>query len=202
MKVVAGLGNPGREYEGTRHNVGFQVLQTLARRHGGGRPKQKFEAEVVEIVVRNERVLLLAPQTFMNHSGRSVRKAVEFFEVALSDLIVVCDDLNLALGRLRVRTAGSSGGQKGLENIISQLGSPEFPRLRIGIDRPPGGRDAVGYVLGRFGKAEQAIIETACETAADAVETWVGEGVMAAMNRYNSAGKEQPDTDMDTGTGR
>lgn len=190
MKVVVGLGNPGREYEGTRHNVGFEVVQVLARRFDAGRAKRKFDAEVAEISVRGERILLLAPQTFMNLSGRSVQKAVEFYQVALPDVLVICDDLNLALGRIRIRTSGSSGGQKGLENIIRQLGTQEFPRLRIGIDQPPGERNAVGYVLGRFGKSERAVMDPAIETAADAAETWSKDGVAVAMNRYNPKDRE------------
>ena len=187
MKLVVGLGNPGREYEGTRHNVGFQLLAEMSRRYDGGRPKSKFQAELVEVLVGTERVLLLAPQTFMNLSGSSVQKAIVFYQLPLADLIVVCDDLNLPLGRIRIRTGGSAGGQKGLDNTIRQLGTQEFPRLRIGIDPPPQNRDAVDYVLGRFSKKELEIIGPAVATAANAVETWIREGIEAAMNRYNSA---------------
>jgi PTH1 family peptidyl-tRNA hydrolase len=190
MKVVVGLGNPGREYEGTRHNVGFLLLRELSLQFGGSRPKEKFDAENVEVVIRGERVLLLAPQTYMNASGRSVKKAADFYQLAPSDLLVACDDLNLPLGKLRLRRSGSSGGQKGLEDIIRHLGTQEFSRLRIGIDAPPAGRDAAAYVLGRFGKSELAAIESALQTAIQAIETWVGEGVETAMNRYNSAASD------------
>src|SRR5216684_2305174 len=127
MKVLVGLGNPGKKYEGTRHNVGFEVVAELAYRHrtsqGATKPKVKFEAEIAELTVAGQKLLLVAPQTFMNASGRSVRQLVDFFQIAASDLLVVCDDINLPLGQLRIRRSGSSGGQKGLENIIQHMGT-------------------------------------------------------------------------------
>lgn len=189
MKIVVGLGNPGREYEGTRHNVGFQLLHELNRRYDGGRPKAKFEGEIVELGIGSEKVLLLAPQTFMNLSGRSVRKALDFYQLDLSGVLVVCDDMNLPMGKIRLRRSGSSGGQKGLENIIQQMGGDAVPRLRIGIGSS-GGRNSADYVLGRFGKAELEDLEPALQAAANATEVWVKEGLEAAMNRFNSAGSE------------
>ena len=189
MKIVVGLGNPGREYEGTRHNVGFQLLQELNRRYDGGRPKAKFEADIVELGIGSEKVLLLAPQTYMNLSGRSVRKAIDFYQLDLLDVLVVCDDMNLPLGKIRLRRSGSSGGQKGLENIIQQMGGDAVPRLRIGIGSS-GGRNSADYVLGRFGKAELEALEPGLQAAANATEAWVKEGLEAAMNRFNSAGSE------------
>ena len=186
MRIVVGLGNPGKEYQGTRHNIGFELLAELGRRFAAPRAKQKFEAELAEILVGNERVALLAPQTYMNLSGRSVRKAIDFYQLAAADLLVVCDDLNLSVGRLRMRRSGSAGGQKGLLNIIQQLGTPDVPRLRIGIGAAPAGRDAANYVLAKFSKSEQEAMQAAVQTAASAVECWVQDGLDAAMNRYNA----------------
>jgi PTH1 family peptidyl-tRNA hydrolase len=186
MKAVVGLGNPGPEYAGTRHNVGFRVLAELARRQGATQPKLKFEAEVLEIMVGSEKLLLVAPQTYMNNSGRSVRKLIDFYKLPLDDLLVVCDDLNLDIGRLRIRQAGSAGGQKGLSDMISRLGTQDFNRLRIGIGRPPGRMNAADYVLRRFRAEERELVEPAVSAAADAVEIWCQQGVEAAMNRFNA----------------
>jgi PTH1 family peptidyl-tRNA hydrolase len=186
MKVVVGLGNPGQEYQKTRHNVGFRVVAELASRHGGGRPQSNFEAEVVDVVIAGQKTLLFAPMTYMNLSGRSVRQLIDFYKVPLDDLLVVCDDMNLELARLRLRRSGSAGGQKGLGDIITRLGTEDFARLRIGIDRPPGRMDSVDYVLGRFRKDEVEPIEHAVLAAADAVELWIREGIATAMNRVNA----------------
>jgi|SRR5579863_5018767 len=193
MKVLVGLGNPGKKYEGTRHNVGFEVVAELAYRHGASKPKVKFEAEIAELAVAGQKLLLVAPQTFMNASGRSVRQVADFFQIAASDLLIVCDDINLPLGQLRIRRSGSSGGQKGLENIIQHMGTQAVPRLRIGVDKPALGRDSADYVLDRFRKSEQDAIDKAVRTAADAVATWVGEGIDQAMNRHNIGCKNTDD---------
>jgi PTH1 family peptidyl-tRNA hydrolase len=186
MHVVAGLGNPGKKYEGTRHNIGFDVLAELSSRYGGGKPKIRFEAETVEVSTGTSRLLLVAPQTFMNLSGRSVRQAVDFFQTPVENLLIVVDDLNLPLGKLRLRPSGSAGGQKGLVNIIQQLGTDQFARLRIGIDSPPGEMDAADYVLSRFHVSERETMAAAVKRAADAVETWAAKGLEAAMNTYNT----------------
>ncbi len=185
MKVVVGLGNPGRKYAGTRHNVGFDVLNVLAERHAGERWRSRFEAETSEILLGTERVLLVAPQTYMNLSGRSVRSVVDFFKIPLADLLVISDDLNLDVGRLRLRPSGSAGGQKGLQNIIDRLGTTEFPRLRIGIGRPREGMDTVNYVLQTFAKSERPVVDQAIDRAEMAVESWVNEGIEAAMTKFN-----------------
>lgn len=192
MKLVVGLGNPGKKYEGTRHNVGYEVLAELARRHAAPKPKDKFEARVCEILVAGQRVLLAAPQTYMNASGRSVAQIVGFLNIPSSDLLVVCDDINLPLGRLRLRGAGSSGGQKGLENIIQHLGRQDFARLRLGVSLPPAGVDSSAYVLSRFHKSELPAAQAAVARAADAVETWVAAGLPEAMNRFNAAAEAEP----------
>jgi PTH1 family peptidyl-tRNA hydrolase len=185
MKLVVGLGNPGRKYEGTRHNVGFRVLAELARRHGRSQPKQAFQGEVVEAAIAEEKTLLLCPHTLMNRSGGSVLAARDFYKIENENLLIVSDDLNLPLGKLRFRASGSSGGQKGLGDVIERLGTQDIARLRIGIGSPPGERDAADWVLGRFTKSEQAEIDVAVMQAADAVEVWAKEGVARSMNRYN-----------------
>ena len=188
MKVLVGLGNPGKKYEGTRHNIGFDLLAELSRRWSAPKPRDKFEAQLTEVLIGAERLLLAAPQTFMNLSGRSVRQLIDFYQLTPADVLVVCDDMNLPVGKLRLRKSGSSGGQKGLQNILQHLGTEAVARLRIGVGRPAGERDAADYVLDRFHKSELATIDTAVAAAADAVECWLKEGLDAAMNRYN-AGK-------------
>ncbi len=185
MKLVVGLGNPGRKYEGTRHNVGFRVAAELAKTFGTTPPKAAFRGEVVEAGIGGEKVLLLCPHTLMNLSGQSVLAARDFYKLKHQDLLVVGDDLNLPLAKLRFRTSGSSGGQKGLKDILHRLGGDDVPRLRIGIGSPPAGRDVAGFVLGKFTKDEIDDIEVAIKQAADAVALWVREGTAVAMNKYN-----------------
>ena len=185
MKLVVGLGNPGRKYEDTRHNVGFRVAAELVRRHGQGRPKQSFQGEIVEVRLAGEKALVLCPHTLMNLSGGSVLEARDFYKIAAEELLVVSDDLNLPLAKLRFRPSGSSGGQKGLADIIRRLGTEQVPRLRVGIGGPPAGRDGADFVLGKYTKAERPEIDVAVMQAADAVEAWAHEGLAVAMNRYN-----------------
>ncbi len=186
VKLIVGLGNPGRKYAGTRHNVGFAVLAELGRRHGAERPKSSFQGEVVEIGIANQRVLLLAPHTLMNRSGRSVVEARDFYKLSDDDLLVMCDDFHLDRGRLRLRSQGSAGGQNGLKDIIRALGTDQFPRLRLGIGSPPTGWDSADYVLGRFSASELPDMELAVVRAAEAAEDWVRLGTQASMNRYNA----------------
>jgi len=185
VKLVVGLGNPGTKYHGTRHNVGYDVLAELARRYEAGKPRNRFAGETVDVVMNGVRVLLLSPTTYMNRSGRSVAEASGFFKLRPEDVMVVCDDLSLPLGKLRIRAKGSSGGHKGLEDIIRSLGTENFPRLRVGIGSPPQGLDAADYVLQRFSAEEQAVIREAVTKACDAVTVWVAQGIDACMNRYN-----------------
>lgn len=185
MKLVVGLGNPGRKYEGTRHNVGFRVVAELAAKHAAGQPRSAFQGEVAEGTIDAEKLLLLCPHTLMNLSGGSVLAARDFYKIPHEDLLIVSDDLNLPLGKLRFRKSGSSGGQRGLKDIIERLGTDEIPRLRIGVGSPPPRRDYAGFVLGRFRKDELPEIDLAVGLAADAVETWAREGIAVAMNRYN-----------------
>jgi PTH1 family peptidyl-tRNA hydrolase len=185
MKLVVGLGNPGRKYQGTRHNVGFDTVAELVRRHGVGSVRSQFEAEVIEADLAGERALLLRPQTYMNRSGASVVRARDFYKLADDELLVVADDFNLPLARLRVRSKGTAGGQKGLEDIVRCLGTNEFARLRIGIGPVPGRWDPADFVLGRFTAEEQKEIDVAIMRAADAVVHWAREGVASCMNRCN-----------------
>lgn len=185
MKLVVGLGNPGRKYEGTRHNVGFRVAAELVRRHGQGRPRQAFQGELFEIRLAGEKALVLCPHTLMNLSGGSVLEARDFYKIPMEELLIVSDDLNLPLGKLRFRGSGSSGGQKGLADVVRRLGTEDVPRLRIGIGSPPAGRDGADFVLGKFTKAELTEMDVAVIEAADAVELWAGQGLPTAMNRYN-----------------
>lgn len=186
MKLVVGLGNPGRKYAGTRHNVGFEVLARLAARYDAETPRQKFDAELTEVQVGTERTLLMRPQTFMNRSGQAVQAAVAFYKLPLEDLLVVCDDFNLPVGRLRFRPGGSSGGQRGLENISQMLGTQEVARLRIGIGPVPPQWDAADFVLGKFTTSELAAMAPLLDRSADAVGSWIAKGISATMNQYNS----------------
>lgn len=188
MKVIVGLGNPGKQYESTRHNIGFDVIDELARREGQNGGKLKFDAEVFETVIKGEMVLLVKPQTYMNASGRSIRQILNFYKLDIENLLVICDDLNLDTGRLRLRPKGSSGGQKGIQNTIDQLGGDQnFARLRIGIGRPTGRMQVVDYVLRKFSKSETETIGPAVVLAADAAEMWVKSDIVEVMNKYNSA---------------
>lgn len=187
MKIIAGLGNPGRKYEKTRHNIGFDVAREIASRIGGTSAKSQFEAEVVEANYGGEKILILCPQTFMNLSGRSIRAAISFYKLSADDLIVISDDLNLPTGKLRLRANGSAGGQKGLADTISHLGTDKFARIRVGIDRPPPGYEVIDYVLGKFSEDELAILATTVTSAADAALLWAKSGIAEAMNRYNAS---------------
>jgi peptidyl-tRNA hydrolase, PTH1 family len=184
MKVVVGLGNPGGRYVGTRHNVGFAVVDLLAQAPGAGRFQSRFQAQVAELIEGPHKVLLVKPETFMNLSGRSVRQVVDFFQVPLEDLLVVCDDINLPLGKLRLRGRGSHGGHNGLRDIQNHLGTAEYARLRVGVGAPPED-EAVDHVLGRFRPGERPVIDDAVRQAAQAVVVWIHDGVEAAMNRFN-----------------
>ncbi|MGE0609175.1 MAG: aminoacyl-tRNA hydrolase [Pirellulales bacterium] len=185
MKLVVGLGNPGRKYEGTRHNVGFAVLAELARHYAQGKPRENFEGETVEAAAGELRLLLLCPHTFMNRSGQSVAKALDFYKLPLEDLLVVCDDFHLPLGKLRCRSKGSSGGQKGLQDIARHLGSEDFARLRIGVGEVPANWNAADFVLSRFSKQEQPDIDVAVARAADAAVVWGRDGLESCMNQFN-----------------
>jgi PTH1 family peptidyl-tRNA hydrolase len=185
MKIVVGLGNPGSRYSGTRHNVGFEVIDTLARHPQANSFREKFESLIAEVRWGDDTLLLVKPQTYMNLSGRAVRALLDFYKLSPQHLLVVCDDIHLPLGKLRLRPRGSHGGHNGLRDIQLHLGTEEYPRLRIGVGEPEPG-EAVDHVLGRFRASEQPIIAEAIARAAQAVECWAEQGLEAAMNRFNA----------------
>jgi PTH1 family peptidyl-tRNA hydrolase len=189
-KMIAGLGNPGEEYARSRHNVGFQVVALLAQRHGLEFDKHQKRARIaigrVDLPgARSEKVLLAKPMTFMNASGESIGQLRTFYKIQPADILVVYDDLDLPLGRVRLRPGGSSSGQKGVKSIIQHLGTEDFPRLRIGIGRPPGKMDPVDFVLQNFSAADEDTMAVVRSRAADAIETWLAQGILEAMNQYN-----------------
>ncbi len=188
MKLIVGLGNPGRKYAETRHNVGFVVAAKLMPKIGVAKAREKFNGELAEGMADNEKIAILCPMTFMNASGDSVRRAIDFYKIepAGDDVLVICDDLNLTCGRLRIRRNGSAGGQKGLADVIRMLATDQVPRLRIGIDRPPADMDVIDYVLGKFEPEHRETIEQTCNTAANAALDWVRNGTLYCMNRYNA----------------
>ena len=183
MKIVVGLGNPGRRYEGTRHNVGYAVVDALAKGPDVSVFQNRFHADVADWTEAGEKVLLVKPETYMNLSGRCVRQAVDFYQVPLEEILVVCDDINLPLGKLRFRKRGTHGGHNGLRDIQSHLGTTVYPRLRIGVGAPAD--EVVDYVLGRFRPSERPAINEALELATQAVVLWVHEGIEKCMNQYN-----------------
>jgi len=185
MKLIVGLGNPGKKYEKTRHNVGFETLNLVAQRCADAAAKDNFDGRVADVTVAGERCLLLWPHTLMNRSGQSVSGAVDFYQLPLAELLVVCDDFNLPLGTLRFRSQGSAGGQKGLQDIIRRLGTEEFSRLRIGIGPVPPAWEGADFVLSRFGAGERPVMDEAIARAADGVECWVAEGIAGSMNKFN-----------------
>jgi len=183
--LIVGLGNPGPTYAATRHNIGFMVAEELARRHNLTFGKTEKKALTADGIIAGKRVLLAKPQTYMNESGVSVRGLADFYKLALSEMIVISDDIDLPLETLRLRMGGGHGGQNGIRSIISHMGSPDFARVRCGIGRPPGKMDPADYVLKPFGGDDQITARLVIERAADAVETWLREGIGLAMTRHN-----------------
>ena len=201
MKLVVGLGNPGSKYTNTRHNAGFMAVDRLAERHNLGDPRSRANAAEIEGRIRDQRVMLLKPMSYMNLSGQAVSQAARFHKLQPSDILVLVDDTALPTGALRIRPGGSSGGHNGLESIRQLLGTDEYPRLRIGIGEPKIGEQRVpqaDYVLGQFSPPELAQLKPALDRAADAVECWLKEGLDAAMNRYNSKVTEHPEPPAQT----
>jgi peptidyl-tRNA hydrolase, PTH1 family len=183
--LVVGLGNPGEEYDKTRHNVGAEVVEILARRHGGKLRKQKERALTDEVNVGGKRMALAIPLTYMNLSGEAVAPLVRRYGVEPAQLVVVQDEMDFELGRLQVKNGGGLAGHNGLKSIVAHLHTQDFARIRIGIGKPPGSRPGADHVLRRFSKAERKEIEVTLEEAADAVELILAEGVDGAMNRFN-----------------
>jgi PTH1 family peptidyl-tRNA hydrolase len=184
--LIVGLGNPGREYEDTRHNIGFRCVDALAKAHGlTYDAKKKSKAKTAEGPIAGKRALIAKPQAFMNLSGASVQGLAAFYQIPPERIIVLFDDLDLTPGTLRIRQKGGSGGHRGLTDIIQRLGTQDFPRIRVGIGRPPGKMDPAAFVLQRFSADELPLIEQVVDRAIKAIETWIAEGIDASMNRYN-----------------
>jgi peptidyl-tRNA hydrolase, PTH1 family len=199
LYLIVGLGNPGPEYAKTRHNAGFIVCDRLAERwRASWTRERKFNARVAQVRRDERRVLLCQPHTFMNASGEAVQALVSFYQAPMSHMLVLVDDADLPLGQLRLRPGGSSGGHHGLESIEQQLGTRNYPRLRIGIGRQEGAREIIGHVLGRFESTEAALADKLFKVASDQVETWLDAGIQKAMSLFNgnvddsvNEGKEQ-----------
>jgi PTH1 family peptidyl-tRNA hydrolase len=190
MKLIVGLGNPGPQYEDTRHNIGFRVVELLERRWSLGGWREKFSGWLAEGSVADEKVALLRPMTYMNLSGKAVLAAGRFYKLEIEDLLVISDDMDLPPGRLRIRADGSAGGQRGLGNIIDRLGTRDFARIRIGIGRPGRG-DSSSYVLSRWDATDRIWLPDVTEKAADAAEHWIRHGAESAMNEYNRNGARE-----------
>ncbi len=194
MYLIIGLGNPGKLYAKHRHNVGFQIVDLLAQRHGLQFDRKQLQSQVASGMISDHKVLLAKPQTFMNTSGTAVRGLVNFYKIPLDHMIVMVDHLDLAFARLRFRLDGSSGGQNGLKSIMQELGTQEFSRLLVGIGRPPGRMDPAAYVLQDFSGEQETEMAIIRQDAADGIELWMREGILSAMNRYNGVNEQLPRT--------
>jgi len=186
LSVVIGLGNPGTRFENTRHNVGFDAVDRLSRKHNIAITKVKHKAVIGDGVIEGHRVLLVKPQTFMNLSGESVREIIEWYKVPVKNIIIIYDDIDLPVGKIRIRPKGSSGTHNGMRSVIYQIQSDDFPRIRIGVDKPPQGWELADFVLSKFSPDERKIVDKAIENAADAVEVILKSGIDNAMNRFNN----------------
>lgn len=187
MYIIAGLGNPGRQYEGTRHNIGWQVIDELAGKYNIRVMENKFKGLIGKGMIGGEKVILVKPLTFMNLSGECIGEAVNFYKIdETAELIVVADDISLDVGQIRMRKKGSAGGHNGLKNIIAHLGHENFMRIRMGIGDKPSGYDLADYVLGYFSKEEEKILDESKRTAVLAIETIISDGIDRAMNLYNT----------------
>lgn len=192
MYVIAGLGNPDKQYQGTRHNAGFEVIDRLAEKYNIAVDTRKHRALVGKGIIGGEKVLLVKPQTYMNLSGESLLSAVEYYKIDMEqELLVIYDDINLDIGQLRIRAKGSAGGHNGIKNIIANLGTQVFPRIRVGVGEKPQKYDLVDYVLGHFSKTEQEAMDEGFANAVGAVELFLTEGIGAAMNGYNKKKREE-----------
>ncbi len=186
--LVVGLGNPGRQYAHTRHNIGFMCVDAFAQKHGlSFQSKKKSKAKIAQGHIGQTRVLLAKPQTYMNRSGSSVQGLAAYYRIPAEHIIVIFDDLDLPLGMLRIRPKGGSGGHRGMKDIIEHLGTQEFPRIRVGIGRPEDTTDPANYVLHPFTKTEESVVEETITRVCNALEAWLTTGIEAAMNRYNGS---------------
>ncbi|MCZ0755784.1 aminoacyl-tRNA hydrolase [Anoxybacillus sp. J5B_2022] len=186
MKLFVGLGNPGKEYEETRHNVGFMVIDELVKRWNLSYSQAKFNGVFASHLISGEKVILCKPLTYMNLSGECVRPLIDYFKIDLEDVVVIYDDLDLPVGKIRLRTKGSAGGHNGIKSLIHHLGTEQFKRIRVGIGRPQNGQKITDYVLGRFQAEEASEIKQAIDRAADACEKFVTQSFLQVMNEFNA----------------
>lgn len=185
MKLIVGLGNPGTKYERTRHNIGFEVIDELAKRFSSPLTESKFKGLYTIIRYSSEKVILLKPMTYMNLSGESIRAVVDYYDIDPEHILVIYDDLDLPVGKIRLRQKGSAGGHNGIKSTIAHLGTQNFNRIRIGIDRPTNGMSVPDYVLGKFTKEEWETMGDVIQRCADACEEWMEKPFLQVMNRYN-----------------
>lgn len=186
LAMVVGLGNPGAKYDWTRHNIGFEAVNRLHAIVGSPTVQTKFEGQFVKTKWSGNDVCLVWPLTYMNCSGRCVAQFARFYRIEPENILVICDDLSLPLGKLRIRKSGSSGGQKGLHDILACLGTQDVPRLRIGIDPTPERWETVDYVLGKFTSEETVIVKSSLDRTCQAIERWLNAGIDVAMNEFNA----------------
>ena len=192
MFIIAGLGNPTKEYEGTRHNVGFDVIDRLSEKYNIAVDTKKHRALIGKGMIAGQKVILAKPQTYMNLSGESIRSLLDYYKVDEEhELLVIYDDVSLGVGQLRIRAKGSAGGHNGIKNIIAHLGGPVFPRIKIGVGEKPPKYDLADYVLGHFSKAEKVLMDEGYDNAVRAVEMIVSGDIEGAMNEYNRKKKEE-----------
>lgn len=191
MYLIAGLGNPTKEYDKTRHNAGFSVIDVLADRYRIDVSEKKHKALCGRGVIEGQKVLLLKPQTFMNLSGESIRAAADYYKIAPEEMVVIYDDISLEPGQLRIRLKGSAGGHNGIKNIIANLGTQDFPRIKVGVGAKPPRMDLADYVLSRFGAGEQKLMDEAFGEAAEAAVMMMADGAERAMNHFNAKKKAE-----------
>jgi PTH1 family peptidyl-tRNA hydrolase len=194
MRLVVGLGNPGPEYQDNRHNLGFKVVDELLARARGNTPRAKFGAQLSEVTIAGERVLLCKPMEYMNVSGQAVARVAGFWKVPVADVIVVHDELDLPFARLKLGAGGGHGGHNGVRSLLADLGDASFARVRVGVGRPTPGHDPANYLLSNFSRAEAKELPDLIGIAADAVESILKGGLTAAMNKFNGKGQSSKDT--------
>ncbi|MBQ0079238.1 MAG: aminoacyl-tRNA hydrolase [Eubacterium sp.] len=194
MFVIAGLGNPGKKYENTRHNMGFRVIDAIAANNNITVNKLKHKALVGDGRISDQKVLLVKPQTYMNLSGESLREVVNYYDVDIEDVIVIYDDFDTDLGALRIRKKGSAGSHNGMKSVVNELQSQDFPRIRVGIGGT-GSRDWVNFVIGKMDASEEELVEEAIKQAAKAVEVLISDGIDIAMNQFNAKKKKKEKTE-------
>lgn len=193
MFIIAGLGNPDRQYAGTRHNVGFDVIDRIAEKYNIAVDTKKHRAYIGKGMIQGQKVILAKPQTYMNLSGESIRSLVDYYKIdEENELLVIYDDISLDVGQIRIRAKGSAGGHNGIKNIIAHLGTQVFPRIKVGVGEKPKGYDLADYVLGHFSKAEREQMDEGYDNAVGAAELIVSGQITEAMNEFNRRKKEEP----------